>query len=156
MSNTSTVKVADNGLLTAFRNLSLEGMREVGVKAFGEALPIIRDSAEGVLSSTGINIDSIGKAGKTMREGITMKVYDDGSGGSISALGEYKLKWFATGTNERWQDVKHGSQVEGQAHRYLGAIQPTHFITRGAEQVEEQFYQRLEDIISESIARAIE
>lgn len=145
-----------DGLIASFRKLTLENMREVGVKAFGECLPIIKQAAEGVLASEGIDIDSVSpKSHRRMRDGITVKTYADGSGGSVAALGEYKLKWFALGTEERYQNIKHGREKAGNAPRYLGRINATHFLKRGAEQAEQEFTTRLEEIISESIDKIL-
>ena len=158
MNNTDTYieLVNDQTMIDAFRNLSVENMREVGRYAFGQALPIIQQSAIGILEGEGINIDSIDRRShKSMREGVTMKVYDDGSGGSVTALGEFKLKWFTTGTDERWQNVKHGKERSTGKARYLGQIQPTYFLTRGYEAAESMYETQLEDMIIEGINRLL-
>lgn len=149
------VRVEYDGVIEAFRKLNVLQMQKVGYDAFAASLPILQGSAANVLYSEGVDIDSVGKAGKTMRQGITAYAYRDGSGGSVTALGEYKLKWFALGTEDRWQDQKHGRHVAGQAHRYLGAIQPTNFLQRGVEAARDRFYQELEKNITESINRIV-
>lgn len=156
MNDGTQITVNDANLIESFRRLSVENMREVGKYAYGQSLPIIQQSAIGILSSEGINIDSIDpRSHKSMREGVTVKVYDDGTGGSVSALGEFKLKWFATGTDERWQNIKHGREKAGNAARYLGQIQRTDFLTKGYETSESMFETQLEDMIIESIERLL-
>lgn len=156
MSKHSTgITVEDKDIISAFRRLNLQEMSKVGYDAYSKALPMIADASANILSSEGIPIDNISRYGKTMRQGFTTLAYKDGTGGSVTAFGEYKLKWFVGGTQERWQDQKHGKHVEGQAHRYLGSIKKTDALLRGYDAVEAQFFQTLEDQITESIDRII-
>ena len=157
MNNSSSeITVEDNDIIAAFRQLNLQTMEKVGYDAYSKALPMIATSAGNILAGEGFSIDTIGKSGRTPRQGFTTLAYADGTGGSVTAFGEYKLKWFVAGTQERWQDQKHGKQISGQAHRYLGAIPATYALERGYDAVEPEFFQTLEDQITESINRIME
>lgn len=150
--NGTGIYVDDSELVQMFRKLSVEQMRTIGKAAFEHSLPIIQQSAIGVLASEGINIDSIDpRSHKSLKEGVTVKAYDDGSGGSVTAFGEFKAKWFATGTDERWQNVKHGHEKAGNPARYLGRIEATNFLTKGYEFAESMYETTLEDYILDSI-----
>lgn len=119
-------------LLDKFKQLEGDERIKAQRQASGKALKVIKDSVLSRMQASGIPMDKPNKLypDLTPRNGVRMKVYKDGSGGSVSVMSNYILIFLNQGTSERSYTTKTGKQ-----HR-TGSIKSLDFMGQGFRSAE--------------------
>lgn len=77
--------------------------------------------------------------GKTMAQGVTVKADKGISEVMVSIMGDFRLKFFESGTKERYTKPQKNNYLASHAlkkGRYTGAIKATHFFRQARENEE--------------------
>ena len=147
------IRVDDREVIQALARMSFKQMNKAYRNGMKKALDPILKQTKANLRSSGIrnvNKPYIGKNGKkykSMMQGIKTSIYmgdTEDSYGKIHLLGEFRLKFFEMGTNER--HTRKGWK--------RGSIKPKWFFRSAVSQRGKEAVDNLDDNIRESILKA--
>lgn len=151
--NNGDIRVDDREVIKALANLSFKSMNKAYRQGMKKSLDPIVKQTKANLRASGIkhvNKPYIGKNGKkykSMMQGIRTSIYmgdTEDSYGKIHLLGEFRLKFFEMGTNER--HTRKGWK--------RGSITPKWFFRNAVNQKGQQAVDNLDENIRESIMKA--
>lgn len=152
MSN-GEIRVDDREVIKALANLSFKQMNSAYKKGMKKSLDPIVKQTKANLRSSGIKhvsrpyIGKNGKKYKSMMQGIKTSIYmgdTEDSYGKIHLLGEWRLKFFEMGTNER--HTRKGWK--------RGSIKPKWFFRNAVNQKGKEAVDNLDKNIRDSILKA--
>jgi hypothetical protein len=132
-------------VLAMYSELDIKKRKAVYRRATKNALNIVKKQALQNLRGV-INPAMMGKKdkwGNSFRTGITTKVYRSGKSGVIHIMKNFKLKFFELGTEDRYR--KSGA--------YTGKISKSEFFSRAKRSKEQEVFNSIDRLISESIKR---
>lgn len=150
---TNGVKVDDMEVIQALSRMSFKSMNKAYRQGMKKALdPILKQTKVNLRTSgiRNVNKPYIGKNGKkykSMLQGVKSSVYmgdTEDSYGKIHILGEFRLKFFEKGTNER--HTRKGWN--------RGSITPKWFFRSAVSQRGKEAVDNLDENIRESILKA--
>lgn len=139
------IEIDASQVLQMFSEFDLKQRKAVYRRATKNALNIVKKQALQNLRGV-INPKMIGKKdkwGNSFRTSITTKVYKNGKSGVIHILKNFKLKFFELGTDERYR--KNGG--------YTGKINKSEFFSRAKRSKEQEVFNSIDRLISESIKK---
>ena len=151
--NNGEIRVDDREVIKALANLSFKKMNSAYKKGMQKSLEPILKQTKANLRSSGIKhvsrpyIGKNGKKYKSMMQGIKTSIYmgdTEDSYGKIHLLGEWRLKFFEMGTNER--HTRKGWK--------RGSIKPKWFFRNAVNQKGKEAVDNLDKNIRDSILKA--
>lgn len=151
--NNGDIRVDDREVIQALARMSFKSMNKAYRQGMKKALdPILKQTKTNLRASgiRNVNKPYIGKNGKkykSMMQGIKTSIYmgdTEDSYGKIHLLGEFRLKFFEMGTNER--HTRKGWN--------RGSIKPKWFFRNAFNQKGQEAVDKLDDNIRESIMKA--
>lgn len=85
--------------------------------------------------------------GKTLQSGIRSSVSKDGQSAKVSIMGDFRLKFFELGTQER--------RLRKGNHPSRGKITSLYFFRDAKNNTEKEIFDSMENLISQSIQRIV-
>lgn len=143
-----TMDIDFKPLIEKFKQL--EGKDKVNAikRSVGKALRVIKNATISSMQQSGVPINkSNARYGFTPADGVTINVYKDGTGGNVSILKNYLLRFIEKGTVERFQTTKKGNK------KNVGAVQPRWFFRRARQTSESQAVSVLNQSLEEEIQK---
>ena len=154
------IEFDDSQVLNLFAALSGKDQ----TKAMKTAL---RKAAQILIKKTKSNLKNIvknstkksTKYGKALQSGIKAKVNKDGTEAKVHIMGDFRLKFFETGTKDRYT---RGHKITGYEGRHLkrsgkggfrGAITGKNFFKSAQKESESQVFSSIDTLLSESIQK---
>lgn len=160
--NNASLEVDAKDILKKFSQLNFKGQEKVYRKALTEGAKILQKEAKNTLRQI------YGRAvshknwwnGKTLQQGIKVSpqrnVEKDGV--KVHIMSDFRLKFFESGTNERFTSGHNGGTVKGKIPYYrqhkphsTGHITASHFFTKSKDQTESQIFGHMDDFIIKNI-----
>lgn len=147
------IRVNDREVIQALSRMSFKQMNKAYRNGMKKALdPILKQTKVNLRASgiRNVNKPYIGKNGKkykSMMQGVKTSVYmgnTEDSYGKVHIMGEFRLKWFEKGTNER--HTRKGWN--------RGSITPKWFFRSAVSQKGKEAVDNLDENIRESILKA--
>lgn len=130
----------DKELLAALNRLSKKGMKDVVKRTLNRVGGMLQTEArknlKAVTKRSNITGSKTAKGyvKKPLQKGITKSVWRNNEGVTVTIIGDYRLKWFEKGTDERYKK-KYKSRKTGKMERFkkkkaTGQMTGSHFFQR--------------------------
>ena len=150
-----TIEGTDN-LLKAFARLDTKEMKKVHKDALNKVTGILQTEARKNLRGITGRHNTITKTpgGSTrgpLTKGITKKVWKSGEGATVTILGDYRLKWFESGTTERITKGRMGTRY--RKPKATGKMTATYFFKKSIDSKQSNVEQEINDNLSKAINR---
>jgi hypothetical protein len=147
-----------NRLVDKLKRMSAKDQNQIKRKTWQGVGKIIRDEAvknlRGVTKHTKtkkVN-PKTGKKQRNLQAGITNRVWRNLKGTTVTNLGDYRLKWFEEGTEERYTKPDGKKRYKKKA-KYNGAMKASHFLSKAAQSKKDEAIKEVENELLKSIQK---
>ena len=153
-----TIDGTDN-LLEAFARLDSRQMKTTHRKTLNSVITKLQTEARKNIRGVTGRYNTRTKTSKgtprgPLIQGITKRVWKSVEGATVTILGDYRLKWFESGTTDRTTKGKFKSRYKKP--KVTGKMSASHFFKRAIESKQGSVQQEINDTLAKEIKRQFE
>lgn len=156
MAKSVGIKIDGGQVIKMFNDFNGKDMKRAMHTAIQRSLVVVKKKAVSNLGQA-VEPDKISfpdKYGNTLKKGIKTKVFRNKQSGIIHIKGNYKLRFFEGGTDDRYQEYNTRSpKVPLKKDRYTGKIKKYNFFSNALMQTEEQVFNNIHIELANAIKK---
>jgi hypothetical protein len=150
-----------NDLLSAFARLNSKQMKAVHKKTLNSVIGKLQTEAKRQLkqvtkrANVQGSMTAKGSVKQPLVKGITKKVWNNATGGTVTILGDYRLKWFEKGTIDRATEAIAGNRYS-KKKKNTGRMKASYFFKKAIDSKQSSVQQEIENTLSTQIKKTFE
>ena len=154
------IEIDDSQVVNLFASLSGKDQTKAMKTALKKSAQILIKKARAKLKQTVKKpTRKSAKYGKSLQSGIKSKINKDGTEAKVHIMGDFRLKFFETGTKDRYTRGHKITGYDGKSLKrtgkggYRGAMTARHFFKDAQRESEHQVFSSIDSLLSESIQK---